>query len=156
MEVPGSLLRFPVTEPDHSVTGRSRPMKTNRRTTAITVFVTACLSIGVLSYAQHQHPPLPRKSSSAIAGKIEPGAQKIHEIMMRMAKQTMASKVPHQTDTDKTFGLMMADHHQSGVEMAKAELRYGNDPAMKAIARKILSTQTKEIRQLRKLAAKAK
>ncbi|MBS77573.1 MAG: hypothetical protein CMO32_17830 [Variovorax sp.] len=51
-------------------------------------------------------------------------------------------------DTDKDFAMLMKMHHQQALEMAKPEIAHGNSPELKAMARKIIKDQTKEIAQL--------
>ena len=51
-------------------------------------------------------------------------------------------------DTDKDFAMMMKMHHQQGVEMAEMELKQGKSAEMKAMAKKIIEAQKKEIAQL--------
>ena len=46
---------------------------------------------------------------------------------------------------DVDFARMTRSHHVDGVEMAKAEVANGSDPAMKKVAQKIIDEQTKEI-----------
>ena len=48
-------------------------------------------------------------------------------------------------DTDKDFVRMMLPHHQAAVDMAKAELQYGKDPDLVALAKDIVAAQDKEI-----------
>ena len=59
-------------------------------------------------------------------------------------------------DTDKDFAMMMKMHHQQGVEMAQMEIDHGKSPAMKKMAKKIISAQNKEIRQFDQWLAKQK
>ncbi|WP_455342486.1 DUF305 domain-containing protein [Variovorax durovernensis] len=51
-------------------------------------------------------------------------------------------------DTDKDFAMLMKMHHQQALEMAKPEIAHGKSPELKAMARKIIKDQTKEIAQL--------
>ena len=51
-------------------------------------------------------------------------------------------------DTDKDFAMLMKMHHQQALEMAKPEVAHGKSPELKAMARKIIKDQTKEIAQL--------
>jgi uncharacterized protein (DUF305 family) len=51
-------------------------------------------------------------------------------------------------DADKDFAMMMKMHHQKGLEMARKELANGKSPEMKAMAKKIVDAQTKEIAEL--------
>lgn len=48
-------------------------------------------------------------------------------------------------DSDIDFATMMKAHHQKGLEMARKELDKGKSAEMKAVARKIVDAQTKEI-----------
>lgn len=56
--------------------------------------------------------------------------------------------MPMSGDTDKDFAMMMKAHHQQALDMAQMELEHGKSPAMKSMARKIISAQKKEIAQL--------
>ncbi len=46
---------------------------------------------------------------------------------------------------DMNFNMMMTVHHQSAMDMAKAEVAHGKDTKLKGIALKIIDTQQKEI-----------
>ena len=59
-------------------------------------------------------------------------------------------------DVDKDFAMMMKMHHQKGLEMAKMELANGKSPTMKAMAKKIITAQKKEIAQFDQWLAKQK
>jgi uncharacterized protein (DUF305 family) len=52
-------------------------------------------------------------------------------------------------DPDKDFVMMMIPHHQGAVDMARIEIKYGKDPALKKMAQKIVHTQSQEINQLK-------
>lgn len=52
-------------------------------------------------------------------------------------------------DIDRDFARMMIPHHQGGIDMAKAELRYGKNEELKALARAIVSKQEEEIALMR-------
>ncbi len=52
---------------------------------------------------------------------------------------------PYTGDADHDFVTGMLPHHQGAVDMAKVELQYGHDPALKKLARDIIASQTKEI-----------
>jgi uncharacterized protein (DUF305 family) len=51
--------------------------------------------------------------------------------------------------SDRAFLAMMIPHHRMAVEMAKIELDRGSDPAALAMARRVVSDQEREIRQMR-------
>ena len=59
-------------------------------------------------------------------------------------------------DVDKDFAMMMKMHHQQALDMAKMEIAHGKSPEMKAMAKKIMSAQKKEIAQFDKWLAKQK
>jgi Domain of unknown function (DUF305) len=48
-------------------------------------------------------------------------------------------------DIDQDFAAMMIPHHQGAIEMAQAELRYGNNEQLKRIAQEIIVDQQQEI-----------
>ena len=54
-------------------------------------------------------------------------------------------KMPMSGDADKDFAMMMKIHHQGAVDMAEMELARGKSPVMKAMAKKIVAAQKKEI-----------
>ncbi len=49
---------------------------------------------------------------------------------------------------EQQFLAMMIPHHQMAVDMAKAELASGTNPKVKAIARRVIAAQDKEIAQM--------
>ena len=59
-------------------------------------------------------------------------------------------------DMDKDFAMMMKIHHQQALDMAKMELAYGKSPTMKAMAKKIITAQKKEIAEFDRWLAKQK
>ena len=52
-------------------------------------------------------------------------------------------------DVDHDFVAMMVPHHQGAIDMARAELRYGQNPQLKTIAQEIIVDQMKEIALMR-------
>lgn len=107
-------------------------------------------------------------SAKALAGKIKASNQKeIKELdrflsshkpqstssklgqagmeMMHGGKHSMNSEVDHD------FASMMAQHHQQGVDMARAFLKEGKTATMKTMANNVIKQQTKEIAELKKL-----
>jgi uncharacterized protein (DUF305 family) len=67
------------------------------------------------------------------------------------AMEKMQKDMPKQGtgNPDKDFVTMMMPHHQGAIDMAKVELQYGRDPALKKMASKIVKDQEKEISQMR-------
>lgn len=66
--------------------------------------------------------------------------------MMQMHGGMMRSTMTGNADHD--FLAMMIPHHQAAVAMAQTELQYGRDAKMRALARRIITTQQAEIQQM--------
>ncbi len=62
-----------------------------------------------------------------------------------MGGMDIMQKMPMSGDTDKDFAMMMRIHHQGALDMAEMELAHGKSPVMKAMAKKIIAAQKKEI-----------
>lgn len=69
--------------------------------------------------------------------------QKMHQMMEEGMKEMQS--MPMTGDMDRDFAIMMRHHHQQGVKMAQMQLEHGKDAKMKAMAKKIVDTQKKEI-----------
>lgn len=50
-------------------------------------------------------------------------------------------------DTDRDFATMMKMHHQGAIDMAQMELKSGKDAKMRAMAKRIIEAQQKEIKE---------
>jgi uncharacterized protein (DUF305 family) len=58
-------------------------------------------------------------------------------------------------DADVEFVRGMIPHHQGAIDMAKVELQYGKDSALKSMAEKIIADQEKEIAEMKAWLAKS-
>ncbi|MDO9002574.1 MAG: DUF305 domain-containing protein [Aquabacterium sp.] len=76
-------------------------------------------------------------------GSTEMG-ESMHKGMQSMQEMKMSG------DVDKDFATMMKMHHQQALEMAKVEIEHGKSAQLKAMAKKMIKDQTKEIGQLDK------
>ena len=118
----------------------------------------ACLSISVLGLltavgASAQTASSPAMSASGPMGKpmmsgMEPGNPSMEMQNTMMSGMEKMKQMKMTGDTDKDFAMMMKMHHQQALEMAKPEIDHGKSPELKAMARKIVKDQTKEIAQL--------
>lgn len=52
------------------------------------------------------------------------------------------------TDIDVAFVCSMIPHHRGAIDMAKAELKYGDDPWAREMAQAVITAQEKEIADL--------
>lgn len=84
-------------------------------------------------------PPMPMDHSKMSGDKSMPGMKGDMGHMKGMGNMQMTG------NPDMDFATMTRSHHAAGIEMAKAELANGKDPAMKKMAKKILDAQTKEL-----------
>lgn len=96
--------------------------------------VALCLALAGHTGAAHADQP---KGAENPADKAFIGA--MHDMMDGM------HSTPPTGNTDADFVHMMLPHHQAAVDMAKAELQYGKDEGLKALARDIVTAQEKEI-----------
>lgn len=61
----------------------------------------------------------------------------------------MKNMPPVVANPDMNFNMMMTTHHQSAVDMAKAEVAHGKDTKLKGMAQMMIDAQEKEIQQLK-------
>jgi uncharacterized protein (DUF305 family) len=66
------------------------------------------------------------------------------DVSMKQMDHDMAA-APMNGDVDHDFVVMMIPHHQGAIDMAKGELSYGTDPAMRRLAQEIIVDQKSEI-----------
>jgi glutaredoxin len=69
--------------------------------------------------------------------------------MAGMAKMDREMKTPMTGDADRDFVAMMIPHHRGAIDMARTELQYGKDPAMRQLASEIVKAQETEIATMR-------
>src|SRR3954467_11077642 len=68
------------------------------------------------------------------------------ELQASMEKMHVAMEsVETSGNSDVDFVRLMIPHHQAAIDMAKAQLLYGNDPQMRRLAQQIIAHQALEI-----------
>jgi hypothetical protein len=67
------------------------------------------------------------------------------ENVAAMTKMMVDMGIRPSGDVDADFVAMMVPHHQGAIEMARAELRYGQNEQLKRMAQEIIVTQLQEI-----------
>lgn len=70
----------------------------------------------------------------------------LHQAMMNMMERMKAIEMSG--DPDKDFSMMMIEHHQGSIDMAKIEVKSGEDEKLKSIAQQMLDKQTSEQKKL--------
>ena len=102
------------------------------------------LSLATAAQAQTANPMA--ASASMPMGRVPSGATGSADMKQsKMSGMDGMQKMQMSGDTDKDFAMMMKMHHQGAVDMAEMELANGKSPVMKAMARKIIAAQKKEI-----------
>jgi uncharacterized protein (DUF305 family) len=91
------------------------------------------------------------ESPAAAPQKATPGtdAAFVSRSNAAMDKMMTDMTVKPTGDVDHDFVAMMVPHHQGAIDMAQAELQYGQNPQLKTIAQEIIVDQIKEITLMR-------
>ena len=116
---------------------------------------TTALLAGLGSFAASAQPQMapPSASGSSHSSSMGSGAmmsgrgsEEMHSKMQSGMQQMQQMKPTG--DTDRDFAMMMRMHHQQALDMARSEIEHGKSTELKAMARKMVKDQTKEIAQL--------
>ena len=93
-------------------------------------------------------------SAPAMKGHSSANSMEMHHSMMKGMKdmESMSSS----GDTDRDFAMMMKKHHQSALDMAEVELKLGKDAKLRGMAKNIIKSQKKEIKEFDEWLAKHK
>lgn len=88
------------------------------------------------------------QDKSLAAAGVKKGSLGVPAHMMGMDSDTAMLRTA--SPFDAAFMKMMIPHHQGAIEMAKAELKKGQDPRLKRLAQNIITAQQGEIAGMRK------
>jgi len=135
---------------------RTMQCKVLRRFKALSLVPLTVLWIAAAP-AQGQMSPGTAPSASMPMGQMPKGSTGSHDMKasMMMGMDGMQKMQPT-GDVDKDFAMMMKMHHQQALNMAEMELAHGKSAEMKAMAKKIIAAQKKEIAQFDQWLAKHK
>lgn len=78
-----------------------------------------------------------------------PADQFMAENDAAMARMHAAMEIPPTGDIDRDFVAMMIPHHQGGIDMAVAVLRYSQNDQIRRLAQEIIVEQQEEIAAMR-------
>ncbi len=106
----------------------------------ITRFLSVFAAVLLLATPVLAQQTMPGMSASPADAAMMAGMEKMQHGM---------SSVPMTGDADQDFVAMMIPHHQGAIAMAKAELEYGKDPAMRKLAMAIITAQDDEIAEMK-------
>jgi uncharacterized protein (DUF305 family) len=117
-----------------------------QRMRSIGVALILCLIFPGVAVAQsHQHGV--DQSASSVSPETTFDLEMARAID-RMDSDMMAAQATGNPDRD--FAAMMIPHHQGAIDMAKAQLLYGNDPVLRRLAQEIIVAQQQEIEVMRR------
>jgi uncharacterized protein (DUF305 family) len=117
---------------------RSRPALTTLAAIAVAL-------VAAVAYAQGA--PSPGKQGNSGGGMMmgQGASSAMHESMMKGMRDMQSMRTTG--DIDRDFATMMRMHHQQAIEMAEQQLRDGKDPEMKAMSKRIIEDQRKEVKE---------
>ena len=122
--------------------------------TLINSIVAAAFGLMSLT-AQAETSPSAIPTASTSHSSMQQASSESHDMKKLMTKGMDSMQTMQMSgDMDKDFAMMMKMHHQQALDMAKMEMAHGKSPEMKAMAKKIVAAQKKEIAQFDKWLAK--
>ncbi|HET7831788.1 MAG TPA: DUF305 domain-containing protein [Gallionella sp.] len=85
---------------------------------------------------------------AVIVGKAKPFSLLMNDAMIVM--NYGMGIAPMTGDPDHDFAAMMIPHHRGAIDMARLELQYGKNPALRRLAQEVIATEEAEIALLRR------
>ena len=139
--------------------GSAKPVQSVWKSRAVAIVGAAILTSSFLFSAQaaEKSAPMSKQQQEAMSAKGDMksmDSMDMHKSMMKGMKDMEAMKSSGNIDHD--FAMMMKMHHQSALDMAEVELQQGKDSKMRNMAKKIIASQKKEIKEFDQWLAKRK
>jgi uncharacterized protein (DUF305 family) len=103
------------------------------------------LSVMATSFALAQDP---KHGSEARRTTGADEQQFLFEIDLAMSNMNRSMLTTPTDDIDRDFVNVMVPHHQGAIDMARAEIKYGRNDALRQLAKRIVSEQEEEISSL--------
>jgi hypothetical protein len=120
------------------------------------ILLATTASVGATSFALAQDSPRTHLAHGAmsirqVAHRL-PGSEEqlfLSENNTAMDRMMADMTIKPTGDVDRDFVAMMVPHHQGAVDMANAELKYGNNEQLRRLAQHIVTSQEQEITVMR-------
>jgi uncharacterized protein (DUF305 family) len=103
------------------------------------------LSVMATSFALAQDP---KHGSEAHRATDADEQQFLFEIDLAMSNMNRSMLTTPTDDIDRDFVNVMVPHHQGAIDMARAEIKYGRNDALRQLAKRMVSEQEEEISSL--------
>ena len=143
----------------HQEIGSAKPVPSVWKSRAAAVVGAAILtsSFWMTAQAAEKMAPMSKEQHESMSKKGDAksmDSMDMHKAMMKGMKDMGAMKPSGNVDHD--FAMMMKMHHQSALDMAAVELQQRKDPKMRSMAKGIIASQKKEIKEFDQWLAKQK
>ena len=113
----------------------------------LVISMAATLSVATTSSALAQGPTLAKSKHAVTASSGE--RPFLFDNKLAMNKMSRRMMINPTGDVDRDFVAMMIPHHQGAIDMARAEIRYGHDEALRHLSKDIINQQAQEISVMR-------